>query len=190
MSKLLYSATMSVDGFIAGVEGDMSWLTEHLGAESPRVDDLMADIGALLIGKRTFAGDDPNKGTDAEGAFGGRWHGPSIVLTHERPSGTLDANVTFVGDLDSAVDAAKRAAGGKYVNVLGANVAKQCLEAGMLDEVLVLIAPVLLGDGTRLFEHAGGTKVRLEPIDPQGVGPTSLWFRVGARDAAGGRRRP
>jgi riboflavin biosynthesis pyrimidine reductase len=61
MSKLLDSATMSVDGFIAGVEGDMSWLTEHLGAASPRVDDLMADIGALLIGKRTFAGDDPTR---------------------------------------------------------------------------------------------------------------------------------
>lgn len=46
-----------------------------------------------------------------------------------------------------------RAAAGKYVNVLGASVAKQCLDAGLLDEVLVLIAPVLLGDGTRLFEH-------------------------------------
>ena len=177
MSKLLYSATMSLDGFIAGVEGDMSWLTEHLVTSSPDID-LMADIGALLVGKRTFTGDDPNKDTDAEGAFGGRWHGPSIVLTHERPSGAKDPDVTFVGDLQSAVEAAKDAAGGKYVNVLGANVAKQCLEAGVFDEMLVLIAPVLLGDGTRLFDYAGGTNVRLEPIDPQGAGPTSLWFRV------------
>ena len=181
MSRLLYSATMSLDGFIAGVDGDMSWLTEHVGTSSPEIDDLMAGIGALLIGKRTFTGDDPNKGTDSEGAFGGRWRGPSIVLTHDPPADATDPDVTFVGDLDTAVRVAKDAAGGRYVNVLGANVARQCLEAGLLDEILVLIAPVLLGDGVRLFEHPGGTNVRLEPIDPGRVGPTSLWFRVGRR---------
>lgn len=178
MSKLLYSATMSLDGFIAGVGGDMSWLTEHLVTSSPAIDDLMADIGALLVGKRTFTGHDPNKGTDAEGAFNGEWHGPSVVLTHESPSEATGPDITFAGDLGTAVQAAKEAAGGKYVNVLGANVAKQCLEAGVLDEVLVLVAPVLLGDGTRLFAHAGGTTIRLEPIDKQQVDPTSLWFRV------------
>lgn len=178
MSKLLYSATMSLDGFIAGAGGDMSWLTEHLAPSDPEIDDLMASIGALLVGRRTFAGDDPNKGTDAEGAFGGQWHGPSIVLTHDPPAEASDPSVTFADDLDAAVRLAKDAAGGKYVNVLGANVARQCLEAGLLDEILVLIAPVLLGDGTRLFEHPGGTNVRLEPIDERRAGPASLWFRV------------
>jgi dihydrofolate reductase len=172
MSKLLYSATMSLDGFIAGVDGDMSWLSEHVGSPDIDVDELLASIGSLLIGKRTFGGDDPNKGTDSEGAFGGRWHGPSIVLTHDPPPDTTDPDVTFAGDLDTAVRLAKDTAGGRYVNVLGANVAKQCLEAGVLDEILVLIAPVLLGDGVRLYEHAGGTNVRLEPIGP-------LRFRVG-----------
>ncbi len=178
MSKLLYSATMSLDGFIAGAGGDMSWLTEHLVApSSPEIDELLANIGALLIGKRTFTGDDPNTGTGAEGAFGGRWSGPSVVLTHDPPQEAANPHTTFVADLASAVQAAKDAAGGKYVNVLGANVAKQCLQAGKLDEILVLIAPVLLGDGTRLFDHAGGTNVRLEPI-AHGMGSTSLWFRV------------
>jgi dihydrofolate reductase len=178
MSKLLYSATMSLDGFIAGVDGDMSWLTEHLVSSNPEIDDLMASVGALLVGKRTFAGDDPNKGTDAEGAFGGRWHGPSVVLTHDPPAESGDPDVTFAGDLDTAVRVAKEAAGGRYVNVLGANVAKQCLEAGLLDEILVLIAPVLLGDGTRLFDRPGGANIRLQPVDPHRTGPTSLWFRV------------
>lgn len=180
MSKLLYSAGMSLDGVIAGVGGDMSWLTEHFGlTTSLDMDELVASIGALLVGHRTFTGDDPNRGTDAEGAFGGRWSGPSIVLTHESSPDVPDPEVTFVDDLDRAVEAAKRAADGKYVNVLGANVAKQCLEAGMLDEVLVFIAPVLLGDGTRLFEHQGGTRIRLE-LDPQRSGATTLWFRVTA----------
>jgi dihydrofolate reductase len=178
VSKLLYSAAMSLDGFISGPGGDMSWLTEHPVTSSSGIDDLMASIGALLVGKRTFTGDDPNKGTDAEGAFAGQWHGPSVVLTHDPPAGTTDPDVTFAGDLRTAVRIARDAAGGRYVNVLGANVAKQCLEAGLLDEVLVLIAPVLLGDGTRLFEHAGGTRIPLDPIDRQRAGPMSLWFRV------------
>lgn len=188
MSKLLYSAGMSLDGFIAGVGGDMSWLSEHVSADAtapepaapdPAFEELIASIGALLIGARTFSGDDPNRGTDAEGAFGGRWHGPSIVLTHDRSAQTTDPDVTFAHDLDSAVRLAKDAAGGRYVNVLGANVAAQCLEAGLLDEVLVFVVPVLLGDGVPLFRRAGGTNVRLEPIAPLRLGPASLWFRVG-----------
>jgi riboflavin biosynthesis pyrimidine reductase len=63
------------------------------------------------------------------------------------------------------------------VNVLGANVAKQCLEAGLLDEVLVFIAPVLLGDGVPLFRSDGGTNVRLTPIP----GETPHWYRVADR---------
>jgi dihydrofolate reductase len=138
----------------------------------------MAGIGSLLIGKRTFTGDDPNEGTDAEGAFGGQWQGPSIVLTHETAPPDLPADVTYANDLTTAVEVAKAAEGGRYVNVLGADVAAQCLEAGVLDEVLVFIAPVLLGDGVRLFDHPGGTNVALEPLDPTDWGPTRLWFRV------------
>jgi dihydrofolate reductase len=175
-SRLLYSATMSLDGFIAGVGGDMSWLTEYL-AGGPEISELAASIGALLVGKRTFQGDDPNRGTEAEGAFSGTWHGPSIVLTHQ-PLQSADPDVRFVDDLERAVVLAKQAAAGKYVNVLGANVARQCLDAGLLDELLVLIAPVLLGDGTRLFDHPGGTKVRLEPLDERPSRPTDLWFRI------------
>jgi dihydrofolate reductase len=178
MGKLLYSATMSLDGFIAGHGGDMSWLTEHLGP-NPEVDELVGQIGALLVGNRTFRGDDPHKGTPQEGKpFGGGWTGPQFVLTHHAPA-TPVPDVTFVADLDSAVAAAKAAAGDKYVNVLGASTAKQCLEAGVLDEILVLIAPVMLGDGVRLFDHPGGTNVKLERIrlsdTPQA---TNLWFRV------------
>ncbi len=184
MSTLLYSATMSLDGFIAGAGGDMSWLTAYVGGASPAsepdsgldVEELMADIGALLIGHRTFTGDDPNKGTESEGAFGGKWHGPSIVLTHEPAASDPDPDVRFATDLVTAVELAKEAAGGRYVNVLGADVARQCLEAGLLDEILVIIAPVLLGDGTRLFDHPGGTNVALERIGPKDA--SILWFRV------------
>ena len=179
MSKLLYSVTMSLDGFIAGPGGDMSWLTEHLGPD-PVVDELVQRIGALLVGNRTYRGDDPHKGVEGkEGkAFGGGWDGPQFVLTHH-PGSSPEPGVTFVTDLRSAVDAAKAAAAGKYVNVLGASIARQCLEAGELDEVLVLVAPVLLGDGVRLFDHPGGTNIPLRRATvTQSPHATGLWFEV------------
>ncbi|WIV55962.1 dihydrofolate reductase family protein [Amycolatopsis nalaikhensis] len=169
MAKLLYAFSCSVDGFIAGPGGDMSWLTPHLGPD-PVVDELIPDIGALLVGRRTFEGDDPHRGTEAEGkAFGGGWDGPQFVLTRRPAPAT--PGVTFVGDLAEAVEAAKAAAGEKYVNVLGADVGRQCLEAGLLDEILALPVPVLLGDGVRMFDHPGGTTIALEPLRPN-------WYRV------------
>ncbi|WP_219467120.1 dihydrofolate reductase family protein [Nonomuraea rhizosphaerae] len=176
MAKLLYSATMSLDGFIAGPGGDMSWLAEHL-TPMPAMDDLVARVGALLVGNRTFRGDDPHRGTPKEGqAFGGGWSGPQVVLTHHVPD-TPWPDVTFVPGLPAAVELARKAAGGKYVNVLGADVARQCLEAGELDEVLVIVAPVLLGDGVRLFDHPGGTNVRLERYADALPG-LDHWYRV------------
>jgi len=177
MSKVLYSATMSLDGFIAGPGGDMSWLAEHL-APNPIVAPLIDQIGALLVGARTHGGDDPNKGTDKEGAFGGAWHGPEFVLTHHSPDAPVPG-VTFVSDLEGGLSAAKAAAGDKYVNLLGADIARQCLTLGAVDEILVLIAPVLLGDGVRLLDHPGGTNIRLERIHLSDTPhATNLWYRV------------
>jgi dihydrofolate reductase len=153
----------------------MSWLSEHVEASEPDAEALMVDIGALLLGRRTFDGDDLKAGTDDEGAFGGQWSGPCVVLTH-RPPRSAPPGVTFASDLEEAVRIAKDAAAGRYVNVLGADVAHQCLAAGLLDEVLVFVAPVLLGEGTRLYESAGSTRVALEPIS--GRSGSGLWFRV------------
>ncbi|MGH2443909.1 MAG: dihydrofolate reductase family protein [Chloroflexota bacterium] len=178
MARLLYSAAMSLDGFIAGAGGDMSWLATFFGP-NPTVDELPGMIGSLLVGNRTFRGDDPYRGTEAEGKpFGGAWSGPQFVLTHHPPEAEVEGT-TFVGDLESGVAAAKAAAGDRYVNVLGAEVARQCLEQSLLDEILVCIAPVLLGDGVRLFDWPGGTNVRLERIDlTETPRVTNLWMRV------------
>lgn len=181
MAKLLYSATMSLDGFIAGPGGDMSWLTPYL-EPNPVVDELITRVGAVLAGGRTFRGDDPHAGTAAEGeVFGGGWEGPQFVLTRKPPADPVPG-VTFVTDAADAVAAARAAAGDGYVNVLGAETARSCLDVGELDEVLVFVAPVLLGDGVRLFDRPGGTHVRLERIDV-GSAPlsTHIWFRVAGR---------
>jgi len=163
VAKFLFSAAMSLDGFIAGPGGDMSWMTPFLGP-NPVVDELVSRTGAILVGNRTFGGDDPFKGQEGEGeAFGGGWDGPQFVLTH-RPPAEAVPGVAFVGDIDTAIAQSRDAAGDKDVNILGASVAAQCLQAGVLDELLVSVVPVLLGDGTRLFKHPGGVTVRLDQV--------------------------
>jgi dihydrofolate reductase len=174
MAKVLYSATMSLDGFIAGPGGDMSWLADFLGPNET-AERIVDQIGAILVGRRTFGGDDPNKGTDKEGAFEGAWQGPQFVLTHNPPADPAPGTV-FVDDLEAGLAAAMDAAGDKYVNILGADVAGQALAAGLVDEILVFVAPVLLGDGTRLFE---GDKIKLERQSiSEAPLATGLWYRV------------
>jgi dihydrofolate reductase len=181
MVRFLYSAAVSVDGFIAGPGGDASWMVPYLGP-NPTVDALVPDIGALLVGRRTFGGDDPYKGTEVEGeAFGGAWRGPQVVVTH-RPPAVTRPDVTFATDIDQAADraAALAAARGRpYVNVLGADVARQLFARGRVDEVLVTVVPVLLGAGTRLFDEPAGRAVRLERISlSEAAQASNIWLRV------------
>jgi dihydrofolate reductase len=83
--------------------------------------------------------------------------------------------VTFVTELDKAVAAADEAAGSSaYVNVLGGDVGQQCLQAGLLDEILVFFAPVLLGGGKQMLAPTGGHRVDLEPTDDEAL----HWYRV------------
>ncbi|MGW4526627.1 dihydrofolate reductase family protein [Amycolatopsis sp. NPDC004378] len=172
MAKLLYHVTMSLDGFIAGPADDMTWLSGLPAGPNPVVERLLGGIGAVLMGHRTYA-----PATTAEGeVYGGRWRGPVFVVTR---SAAPVPGFTLVDDLREAVAAASAAAGDEYVAVLGAATARRCLEAGLLDEVLVHVAPILLGDGVRLFDHPGGTRVRLEPLELGRAGAIgNAWYRV------------
>lgn len=76
--------------------------------------------------------------------------------------------------IEQAVTAAQHAADAANVVILGANVARQCLEAGLLDEIIVHIAPVLVGEGVRLFQSAGGAPIRLEAISSHVEGETTV----------------
>ena len=178
MGQVLWHVTMSLDGFIAGPRDDMTWLADHLGP-NPTADEVLAQIGALLIGDRTYQLAKTEEGRP----YGGAWSGPQFVLSHHPPKDP-PAGFTFLsGDIEQAVATAKAAAGNKYVVVLGADTARSCLNAGVLDEILVHLAPVLLGDGVRLHEHPGGTNIKLERISlTEAPQVTNLWFRVVSRD--------
>lgn len=177
MAVLQWQFTMSLDGFMAGPGGDMSWV-QGLPAAEQEVAETRESTGALLVGNRTFRGDDPYAENPEEGeAYGGGWHGTQFVLTHHAPSAPVPG-VVFVNDLRGGIAAAKAAAGGKNVGVLGADVARQCLEAGLLDEILVFLAPVLLGDGVRVFDHPGGSLIRLERLPTASSSPMYHRLRV------------
>ncbi len=169
MSTVQYQCAISLDGFIAGPGGDMQWMHDLDEVPSPIFDGLAATVDVILCGARTYRGDDPNAGTEAEGPYGGTWEGRMVVLTHhadpEPPHG-----VEFAGDLATAVTRSRELAGDGLVAVFGADVARQCLDAGELDEVLVLVLPVMLGDGVRLLDRPGGARVRLEVLRAEGLG--------------------
>jgi dihydrofolate reductase len=178
MGQVLWHVTMSLDGFIAGHRDDMTWLADYLGP-NPTADEVLASVGALLIGDRTYQIAKTEEGKP----YGGAWTGPQFVLSHHPPKNP-PAGFTFLsGDIEEAVATAKEAAEDKYVVVLGADTARSCLNAGVLDEVLVHIAPVLLGDGVRLHEHPGGTNIKLERISlTESPKVTNLWLRVVHRE--------
>ncbi|HEV7485849.1 MAG TPA: dihydrofolate reductase family protein [Thermoanaerobaculia bacterium] len=195
MSKVIAIMSMSLDGFVAdvndGVGEVFDWYMSsgdveiHTGGSDPmtfhvsqpsadHLHGLIDDLGAVLTGRRTF--------DKAEGWGGNHAWGPAFVLTHQIPDGwpRPGSTVNFVLDgIESAVSQAKSAAAGKNVGVHGADTIQQLLNAGLLDEISVDIAGVLLGSGVRLFDRLDGTPSALgNPTVIQGVGVTHLRYPV------------
>ena len=82
-------------------------------------------------------------------------------------------------DIERAVEQAKSAAGEKSVALLGASIDQQCLRAGLVDEIMIHVVPILLGEGIRLFDHLGGRSIELKRTAIVSTGEvTSLRFRV------------
>jgi dihydrofolate reductase len=178
MSKVTWHITMSLDGFIAGPDDEMEWAFAHGDEPNPIADRVMTSTGAILAGRRWH--DVAMRRYDGvAGIYGGAWSGPVFVLTH-RPEERPGEGVTFLsGGVEDAVATARAAAGGRDIEIFGANLAAQCIEAGLLDEVVVHVAPVLLGDGVRLYGAPGANRVTLERIELASSGQlTSMRFRV------------
>ena len=186
---------MSLDGYVAdrndGVGEVFGWymnsgnvefktggsdpMTFNVSAPSAEhLRRLWSELGAVLTGRRTF--------DKAEGWGGNHAWGPAFVVTHDIPAGwpRPNSSVHFVTDgIESAVKQAKAAARGKRVGVHGADTIQQLLNAGLLDELSIDIAAVLLGSGVRLFDHLARTPAVLgNPTVITGVGVTHLRYDV------------
>jgi len=170
--------SMSLDGFIAGPGDAMDWIFDYPTPETAWA--VMRMTGAMLAGRRTYEVGRRDVGKASGAPYGGAWSGPIFVLTHHPPTDEEDPTITFLsGDIRDAVAKGLAAARGKNLEVLGANVVRQCIEARLLDEMIVHVTPVLIGDGVRLFERSNGEPVRLERLDvDQSTQVTALRFRV------------
>jgi dihydrofolate reductase len=181
MTKVLAGITTSVDGYVAGPDdrpgqglgeggerlhywvfgGPWTYDNEPEGGASGEdaawLQEVMSRLGAVVSGRWTY---------EAADHWGGEnpWDMPLFIVTHrpeEEPDG---AGFTFVSGVEEAVARAKEAAGDKDVHIMGgADVIRQALEAGLVEELTIIVAPVVLGGGKRLFDGFSGS-LELEHI--------------------------
>jgi dihydrofolate reductase len=170
MTKVLAGITTSLDGYITGPNdgpgkglgeggerlhywvfgGPWSYEAEPrgqaTGADKEYLDEAMSRVGAVIGGRGTFEAAERWGGTNP-------WPVPFFIVTHHPDDAPQDAGFMFVEGLEPAIDQARGAAGDKDVSVMGgADVIRQALRGGYVDELTITIAPVVLGGGKRLFE--------------------------------------
>lgn len=176
MSKVLWHITMSLDGFIAARDDSPEWMFGH-GSVGRMGQEVIERTGAILAGRRGFdLGTRPLSGPAA--IYGGKWSGPFFVLTH-RPENAPDGVTFLSGSINEAIARAKAAAGENDVGLFGANIAAQCITAGLLDQIFIHLVPVLLGEGVRLFDVASSPQIELRKVRCDNAGQlTDLAFEV------------
>lgn len=158
-----------------------------VNASTPIVEGWSEGVGAIVMGRNMFGG---GPGPWRENLWNGWWgddppfHHPVFVLTHHaRDPLELQGGTTFhfvTDGIESALEQAKKAAGGKDVSLGGgANVAQQYLAAGLIDEMLISVVPLVLGEGSRLFDNLGDAKLDLEQVEAvEAPGVAHLRYRV------------
>jgi dihydrofolate reductase len=197
MSQVTCDLTVSLDGYVAGPHQSLQmplgergetlhrWQFEEREANAAQVEGILA-AGAFIMGRNMFAGPGPGP-WDAD--WRGWWdeeppyHAPVYVLTHHvREPLEMQGGTTFHfinGGVEEAMALARNAAGAKDVAIAGgASTARQFLSAGLIDELRLHIAPVILGGGERLLDGVGN--LRLEPNSVGGTGlVTHVTYSVG-----------
>jgi dihydrofolate reductase len=193
MATVIANLSMSVDGFIAdpddGVQELFGWYangpvevdggggrTFHMTPTSARLlREALSQTGAFLVGRRLY---DHTRGWDGRPPV----DAPMVVVTHHPPDDWPRDGVpiTFVSDgIERAVAEAKALAGDRVVAVAGGAVARECLDAGLLDEVVINLVPVVLGEGIPFLAGVRNGPARLEdPEVTEAAGVTHLRYRV------------
>jgi dihydrofolate reductase len=176
MAKTIFDTSMSLDGFMTAPNqtpdeplGDGGRRLHEWAFESDETNQrflaaAIAGLGAVICGRRTYDSSLPGWGTDGPSGPARR---PVFVVTHQAPTDSPAGGVYhFVTDgIESALEKAKVAAGDKDVTVMGgADLGRQYIAAGLVDEISIHLVPVLFGGGTRMFEDGPG-HVRLEAVD-------------------------
>lgn len=192
MGIVSFDISMSVDGFIAasgmtaeegmGVGGEVlhDWAFRGEDRDRAVLEQGGAHLGAVIAGRRTY--DNSIRWWGPDGPTGSM-RVPLFVVSHGVPDDVPDGSVyTFVPDIRDALDGARTAAGDRDIGIMGgADIARQYLRAGLVDEVSIHLVPVLFGSGTPLFPEGEslGEHVRLERLECISTdAATHLRFRV------------
>ena len=176
MPKVIADISMSLDGFVTGEGADVqhglgdapelhTWVMQQDAVDADVLERATAESGAVVMGRRLFDTVDAPDGWSEEMGYGADQTGtpPFFVVTHSAPEDLrlerdLGMRFTFVGDLAAAIDQARSAAThGDVVIMGGGDVIGQALEQGLVDELRVHLAPMVLGGGTPLFKR--GTRL-------------------------------
>jgi dihydrofolate reductase len=168
---VIYDKSMSLDGFIAGanmrVEAGLGDDGERLHdwafqdeAGKELIEREVGDLGAVICGRRTY---DMSIKYWGDGGPTGEARVAVFVLSHGVPDDVPEGGVyTFVGDLETALALARETAGDRNISVMGADTGRQCIDAGLIDEISVHVVPVLFGSGTPMFGPGVDGHVTLE----------------------------
>jgi dihydrofolate reductase len=161
----------------------------EVNASTPIVEGYFENVGATVMGRNMFGGGPGPWGDERWTGWWGEdppYHHPVFVLTHHaREPVEMQGGTTFhfgTDGIESALAQAKEAAGDKDVSLGGgASAAQQYMAAGLLDEMLISIVPVVLGEGARLFDDLGDADIDLEQVSAvEAPGVTHIRYRLAA----------
>lgn len=178
MAKVIIHATVTLDGFMADTQGGVDWMFDFAStdADGTLVNKVMEEIGAIVGGANKTQTIE-----EGEVPYGGMLKVPIYLMTHSAHEPIEKDSVTYtfvVDDITQAVESAKKDAGDKSVSLLGGSISRQCLKLGLVDEIVLDVVPVLLGDGISLFGGLG-ERINLERIETAAfASETHLRFRV------------
>ena len=162
--KVIWHMTMSLDGFIGDREDGVEWMFLGAGGPSALGAEVVAGCGAFLCGGRLVEVMGENR------PYGGQWTGPILIYTHKDPASNPVPEFTYVsGDIGDVVADGLKAAETKDLVVTGGAVPRLALEAGLVDEIVLHIAPVLLGAGTRFYDSPGVSPTTLSLLTSEGL---------------------
>jgi dihydrofolate reductase len=156
--KVLWHFLMSLDGFVAGPNHEMHWMT-GTSVRPGLHEEYIKTTGAVLGGRDGWDVVNENR------PYGGAWKGPIFVLTHHPEDAVPADDVTFLNcGPAEAVRIGLQAARGKNLEVFSPTIGRQLLELGLIDEIDLHVAPVLLGEGIRLYDNPGSEPIRLDRV--------------------------
>jgi dihydrofolate reductase len=159
VSAVLSTHSISLDGFIARPDGKPGRLHDWMSPSSGGTLVRSAErVGAIVVGRKTY--DDANGFADHQ-----LIDVPNFVVTHRPPDNTAELPFVFVTEgLERAIELAREAAGGRDVTIMGGDLTRQALSAGLLDELHLDLVPVMFGEGVRFLDDLEDGPVRLERI--------------------------